>query len=115
MRHLFEAPSLVGKLAKWLVLLMKFDVKYQTKKIIKGRAVAKFLALNLTSNDQEIELEFPDYLIAVIKVQGWRMYFNGAVNQFGAGIKVIMLTPENKVIPIAKKLTFRVMNNEAEY
>ena len=26
-----------------------------------------------------------------------------------------MLTPENKVIPIVKKLAFRVTNNEAEY
>ena len=26
-----------------------------------------------------------------------------------------MLTPENEVIPIAKKLAFRVTNNEAEY
>ena len=46
MKQLYEASSLVGKLAKWLVLLTKFDVQYLTKKIIKGRTVAKFLALN---------------------------------------------------------------------
>ena len=40
MKHLYEAPSLVGKLAKWL------DVQYLTKKTIKGRAVVEFLALN---------------------------------------------------------------------
>ena len=40
MRYLFEATSLVGKLAKWLVLLTKFDVEYLTKKTIKGRVVA---------------------------------------------------------------------------
>ena len=43
------------------------------------------------------------------------MYFDGAVNQFRAGIGVILLTQKNKVILIAKKLAFRVMNNEAEY
>ena len=46
MKHLYEAPSLVGKLAKWLVLLIEFDVQYLTKKMIKGRAVTEFLALN---------------------------------------------------------------------
>ena len=115
MKYLFEAPSLIGKLAKWLVLLTEFDVEYLTKKTIKGRAVAEFLALNPTSDDEEIELEFPDDVTSAIEVQGWRMYFDGAVNQFGAGIGVILLTPENEVIPMAKKLTFRVTNNEAEY
>ena len=37
---------LIGKLAKWLVLLTEFDIQYLTKKTIKGRAVAEFLALN---------------------------------------------------------------------
>ena len=50
-----------------------------------------------------------------IEVQGWRMYFDGAVYQFGAGIEIILLTPEGEVVPIAKKLAFKVTNNEAEY
>ena len=69
-RHLFEAPSLVKKLAKWLVLLTEFDVEYLTKKIVKGRAMAEFLALNPTSDGQKIELESPDDLSTTIKVQG---------------------------------------------
>ena len=43
------------------------------------------------------------------------MYFDGTVNQFRAGIRVILLTPEGEVVPIAKKLAFRVLNNKAEY
>ena len=43
------------------------------------------------------------------------MYFNGVVNQFGAGIWVILLTPKGQVVLIAKKLAFRVTNNEEEY
>ena len=39
-KHLYETLSLVGKLAKWLVLLIEFDVQYLTKKTMKGRAVA---------------------------------------------------------------------------
>ena len=77
MRNLIEAPSLVRKLAKWLVLLIELDVEYLTKKIVKGRVVAEFLALNPTSDDQEIELEFSDNLTTIIKVQGWCMYFDG--------------------------------------
>ena len=43
------------------------------------------------------------------------MYFDGAVNQFGVEIRVILFTQEGEVVPIAKKLAFRVTNNEAEY
>ena len=39
------------------------------------------------------------------------MYFDGVVNQFGVGIRIILLTPEGEVVPIAKKLAFRVINN----
>ena len=68
MRYLIEAPLLVRKLAKWLLLLMKFDVEYLTKKTVKGIAVAKFLALNPTSDDQEIDLELLYDLTAAIEV-----------------------------------------------
>ena len=43
------------------------------------------------------------------------MYFDGAVNQFRAGVEIILLTLEGEVVPIAKKLAFRATNNEAEY
>ena len=46
LRYLYEAPVLIGNLDRWLVLLTEFDIQYLTKKTIKGRAVAEFLALN---------------------------------------------------------------------
>ena len=43
------------------------------------------------------------------------MYFDEEVNQFRAGVGIILLTLEGKMVLIAKKLAFRVPNNEAEY
>ena len=54
MKHLYEAPSLVGKLAKWLILLIEFDVQYLTKKMIKRRVVTEFLALNPIPDSKEV-------------------------------------------------------------
>ena len=68
MKHLYEAPSLVGKLAKSLVLLTKFDVQYLTKKMIKGRAVTEFLALNPILDSEEVQLDFPNDLNTAIEV-----------------------------------------------
>ena len=43
------------------------------------------------------------------------MYFNRAINQFGAGVGVILIKLKGEVIPIAKRLNFKVKINEAEY
>ncbi|KAL0293118.1 UNVERIFIED_CONTAM: hypothetical protein Scaly_3147100 [Sesamum calycinum] len=74
--------------------MSEFDIKFVTKKVVKGRAVAEFLAQQPIDDDQEWSLEFPDEHLRSITVQGWRMYFDGASNKAGAGIGVIIVTPE---------------------
>ena len=90
-------------------------MKYLSRKVIKGRAVADFLAQNPIDDNQEWKLEFPDEHLGAIEVQGWRMYFDRAVNNKGAGVKVILITPEGEMIPMEKRLEFEVTNNQAEY
>ena len=43
------------------------------------------------------------------------MYFNGVVNQYGNGIKVLLITLEGSHIPLAVKLNFEVTNKMAKY
>ena len=83
--------------------------------MIKGRAVADFLAHNPVDNNQEWELKFLDEHLGVIEVQRSRMYFDGAVNNNGAGVEIILITLEWEMIPMAKRLEFKVTNNQAEY
>ena len=58
------------KLASWLVLLTEFDIDYVAKKVVKGRAVADFLAQNPLNDEEEWELEFPAEYLGAIEVQG---------------------------------------------
>ena len=113
--YLQQTPSLTGKLARWLVFLTEFDIDYVANKVVKGRAIANFLAQNPLADEEEWELEFPDEYLGVIEVQGWKMHFDGVVNNWGAGIGVILITPEGKMIPMAKRLEFNMTNNQAEY
>ena len=69
LKYLHSVTSLVGKLGRWLVLLTEFDIEYLTSKVIKGRAVAEFLALQPVEGDQ-YKFEFPDEEIQAIAVQG---------------------------------------------
>ena len=43
------------------------------------------------------------------------MYFDGAMNQYGNGIKVLQITLDGSHVPLAVKLNFEATNNMAEY
>ena len=43
------------------------------------------------------------------------MHFDGASNQNGCGVGVILVAPDGTHIPIKEKLQFNVTNNAAEY
>ena len=51
----------------------------------------------------------------MIEYREWKLYFDGAVNNRGAGLGVILIIPERETILMAKKLDFKVTNNMAEY
>ena len=73
--------------------------------------MADFLTQNLVDDKQEWELEFLDKHLELIEVQTWTTYFDGAVNNRGVGINVILISPEGEMIPMVKRLEFEVTNN----
>ena len=101
-------------MSRWLVLLTEFDIEYITTKVIKGRAAVEFLALNAIEGEEQQNLQFPDENLALIEYCERKLYFDGAVNNKGAGLGVILVTPERKTIPMANKLDFKVTNNMAK-
>jgi len=50
-----------------------------------------------------------------IELGAWKIYFDGAVNQYGNGIGVLLITPERSHIPSVVKLNFEATNNMAKY
>ena len=52
LRYLFQVSALTENLSRWLVLLIEFDIEYITTKVIKGRAVTKFLTLNAVEDKE---------------------------------------------------------------
>ena len=95
--------------------IFEFELKYMTRKSVKGRAVAKFLADHPVDGDEAIEYLFLDEAILHVEEETWTMYFDGVSNQYGYGIGVLLIAPNNSLIPLAFKLRFKVSNNEAEY
>ncbi|RVW15703.1 Retrovirus-related Pol polyprotein from transposon 17.6 [Vitis vinifera] len=120
LKYLFDRPALTGRLMRWLVLLTEFDIQYVSQKSIKGSIVADHLASLPISESRPVDDDFPDEeFIAMTSLSGWRMYFDGAANQLGFGIGVLLISPQGDHIPRSVRLVFSdrhpTMNNIVEY
>ena len=59
LKYLLEKPTLSGRLSRWLILLVEFDLKYVVRKTIKESIVSDFYAENPIEGEDGKE-DFPD-------------------------------------------------------
>ncbi|XP_056169085.1 uncharacterized protein LOC130138612 [Syzygium oleosum] len=114
-KYLLEKPALVGKLAKWQVLVSEFDVHSMTQKSVKGRAIADMLAENIERSEDHDQSDPIEERISEIVDDKWTMYFDGAVNLAGSGTGAVLISPTGQHHPVAAKLAFPCTNNISEY
>ena len=56
--------------------------------------------------------------VGVVSMPGppcWKVYIDGAANQRGSGVGLVLESPEKTIIVKSLRLGFSAMNNEAEY
>ena len=53
--------------------------------------------------------------ISQYRLPAWEVYVNGALNQKGSGVRLVLMSPEKVVIKKSLRLDFSATNNEAEY
>lgn len=87
---------------------------------IKGQAITYHLTHVTLPRYDLVKTDFPDedILCADIleaKDNTWVTYFDGALNQNGKGVGMVLLSPEWVTIPKAFKIGFPVTNNIMEY
>ena len=107
LRYLFDRPALTGRLMRWLILLAEFDIQYVSQKSIKGSIVVDHLASLLKSDDRPVDDDFPDEeFVAMTSLSGWCLYFDGATNQLGYEIGVLLVSPQGDHILRSVRLAF---------
>ena len=77
---------------------------------MKGRAIADHLTHFSSEEAEEIQGDFRDEDIMGIEVESWKMYFDGATNQSGSGIGVLLISPKGTYIPFSGRLNFLATN-----
>ncbi|XP_058725867.1 uncharacterized protein LOC131597174 [Vicia villosa] len=127
-KYVFKKAALSGRIARWKMILTKYDIQYTTQKAIKGSVLADHLAHQAVDNYQSMNFEFPDEDIMLVidyeepgPVEGpepgsrWTIVFDGASNALGNGIGVVIVSPGGCHTPFTTRLCFNCTNNMAEY
>ena len=69
------------KLGKWILVLSKFDLRYESAKAIKGQVMADFVAQDCSPE------------VSTIELAPWTLFFDGSSCVKGCGIGVILISP----------------------
>lgn len=111
LKSLFHKADLSGRIAKWAVELGEFDIRFEPRKAIKGQVVADFIAeFQPDRSDESVVASQPMELDG-----GWTLSVDGSSNQKGAGVGIILVSPDGCTLEKAIRLGFEASNNEAEY
>ena len=121
-KYIFKKPALIGKISHWQMLLSEFNIVFMVQKAIKGQAIADYLADQPLNNPNFSKYLFPDDDVLAIELEPnnvepwhWKLYFNGASNSTGSGVKAGLVAPKGQQIPVSVKQNFDCMNNVIEY
>ena len=87
---------------------------------VKGQVLADLVA-EFAELLEEIEVKWhgmDEKLVGLISMQypsSWRIYADGAANQWGLGVGLVLISPEKITIEKSLRLGFSATNNETKY
>jgi ribonuclease HI len=124
-KYVLNQPALLGRLGKWAVLMMEFDITYVPQKAVKGQALADFLAAHPVPDDSPLITDLPDEEVFTVSSKAWEMHFDGAARtekdldgapRRRAGAGLVFKSPMGQTFYHSFSLLKEgCSNNEAEY
>ncbi|XP_072086771.1 uncharacterized protein [Arachis hypogaea] len=108
-KYMLSFLMLRGRLGKWMLALTEFDLQYVSAKAVKVQIIAYFLVDNSNNlNNQAAN-------VLDIKVNYWKLYFDGSKHKDGAGVEILIISPEGIPSEFLFELKYPCSNNMAEY
>ena len=107
-------------IAMWSALLGAFDIKYMPRSSVKGQVLADLVAefaepyVEMITEREDMD-EKSVGTISAREISRWEVYVDGAANQRGFGVGLVLTSPEGIALEKLLRLGFLATNNEAEY
>ena len=120
LKAILRSADYTGRIAKWGTISGAFDIKYMPCTSFKGQILADLVAeftegpVENESNKHRMD-EKSVGLITTQEPLQWKVYVDGAANQKGSGMGLVLISPEKLVVEKSLRLGFSATNNEVEY
>ena len=120
LKTILRSANYTGRIAKWGIILGAFDIKYMPRTSIKGQVLADLVAEFTEPEIEELPSDgnMDEKLVGTISqycLPTWKVCVDGASNQKGSGVGLVLMPPKKVVIEKFLRLDFSATNNEAEY
>ena len=120
LKSVLRIADYTRRIAIWNTILGAFDIKYMPRTAIKGQVLADLVA-KFAKPLVKIVVEgrnMDGKSVGAISILGppcWKMYVDGATNQRGSGVRLVLVPSEKTTIEKSLRLGFSTKNNETEY
>ena len=119
-RLVLRSADYTGIIAMWSTLLGAFDIKYMPRTSVKGQVlidlIAEFIEPPVEAIAEEENMDEKSVgTISAQEASWWKVYVDGAANQRGSEVGLVLISPEKVTIEKSLRLGFSATNNEAEY
>ena len=115
LQDLLQKSDYTGRIAKWGTMLGAYNVRYMPRTAIKGQVLANFVAEFTEGVGSLEEKALGVMTTSALVIPPWEVYTDGAANQKGARVGIVLITLEKLVIEKSQRFGFLATNNEAEY
>ncbi|XP_074298696.1 uncharacterized protein LOC141629620 [Silene latifolia] len=103
-----------GRMAKWSVHLSGHDLKFEPRTTIKSQAVLDFVSDFCPALQTQVEHDILN-LEEDKEEQVWELHVDGTSNAGGAGVGLVLKSPQGDLIVQSVRCEFKATNNEEEY
>ena len=103
-RNVLQKPVVAGRMVRWTIELLEFDVQYEPIGPIKGQVYVDFVVELFSEATHQEEADFI-----------WVLSVDESDKQHGSGAGVILEGPNGLLIEQALLVTFKASTNQAEY
>ena len=120
LKTILRSADYTGRIAKWGTILGFFYIKYMPRTSVKEQVLADLVAEFTEPEIEELPTDgnMNEKFVGTISqycLLTWEVHVDGASNQKGSRVGLVLMSPKKVVIEKSLRLDFSAMNNEAEY
>ena len=111
LKTILRSADYTGRVAKWGTILGTFDIKYMPRTSIKGQVLSNLVAEFTEPHIEKLQSvgNMDEKLVGTIsqyRLSTWEKYVDGASNQKGSGIGLVLISPKKAIIEKSLRLDF---------